>query len=193
MDMCLRPCQQKCGDAEYQAEVGRVIDFLETQGQSLVREVEQARDEASGALEFEEAARLHNRLEKIGEALKLNGELARDLDSLFGVIVQKSIELESVDLWFVHQGFLQPKITFCFGVEDGRSVSLDRRLREALGELKFSTGTTQERADHLALLRRWHYSSWREGEIVLIDRLDRIPYRKLVNAISRVAAGKSRV
>ena len=193
MDMCLRPCQAKCDDAEYQAEVGQVLEFLATQGLSLVRQVEQARDEASAGLEFEEAARLHKRLEKIGEALKLKDDLVRDLDSLFAVVVQKALEGESVDLWFVNQGFLQPKVTFCYAVEDGRSISLDRRLREALGALTFSTGTTQERADHLGLLRRWYYSSWREGEIVLVDRLDRVPYRKLVNAISRVAAGRSRV
>lgn len=193
MDMCLRPCQAKCSDEEYQAEVGRVIEFLQTQGQSLVRQIETAREEASAGLEFEEAARLHKRLEKVGEALKLKDDLARDLDALFAVVVQKSLEPESVDLWFVNQGFLQPKITFGFGVEDGRSVSLDRRLRDAIGELKFSTGATRERSDHLALLRRWHYSSWREGELVMVDRLDRIPYRKLVNAISRVAAGRSRV
>ena len=193
MDMCLRPCQAKCTDAAYQAEVGRVLEFLETEGQSLVRQVEQAREEASAALEFEEAARLHKRLEKIGETLKLKDELARDLDALFAVVVQKSLDAESVDLWFVNQGFLQSKVAFCFGIEDGRSISLDRRLREALGELKFSTGTTQERSDHLAMLRRWYYSSWREGEIVMVDRLDQIPYRKLVNAVSRVAAGRARV
>ena len=192
MDMCLRPCQARSSDAEYQAEVGRVIEFLGSEGQSLVRELEQARDEASGGLEFEEAARLHKRLEKVREALKLKEDLARDLDALFAVVVQQSLRAESVDLWFVNQGFLQPKITFCFGVEDGRSVSLDRRLREALGEVGFSGGTTQERSDHLALLRRWYHSSWRDGELVLVDRLDRIPYRKLVNAISRVAAARGR-
>jgi excinuclease UvrABC nuclease subunit len=193
MDMCLRPCQARSSDTEYQAEVGRVLEFLGTEGQSLVREIEQAREEASTGLEFEEAARLHKRLEKVGEALKLKEDLARDLDALFAVIAQKSLQAESVDLWFVNQGFLQPKVTFCFGVEDGRSVSLDQRLRETLGGLGFTTGTTQERADHLALLRRWYSSSWRDGEIVLVDRLDRIPYRKLVNAISRVAAARSRV
>lgn len=193
MDMCLRPCQTRVSDAEYQAEVGRVLDFLGTEGQSLVREIEQARDEASGGMEFEEAARQHKRLEKVREALKLKEDLARDLDALFAVIVQKSLQTESVDLWFVHQGFLQPKITFCFGVEDGRSISLDRRLHEELGGVAFCTGTTQERADHLALLRRWYHSSWRDGEIVPVDRLDRIPYRKLVNAISRVAAARSPV
>ncbi len=193
MDMCLRPCQAKCSDAEYQAEVGEVLQFLETQGQSLVRHIEQAREEASAELEFEEASRLHKRLEKVNEALKLKDDLARDIDSLFGVVVQKSLEPESVDLWFLNQGFFQPKITFGFGIEDGRSVSLDSRLRESLEALKFTTGTTRERADHLAMLRRWYYSSWREGEVVMVDRLDRIPYRKLVNAISRVAAGRSRV
>jgi len=193
MEMCLRPCQARSSDAEYQAEVGRVLDFLGTAGQSLVREIEQARDEASGGLEFEDAARLHKRLEKVREALKLRDDLARDLDALFAVIVQKSLRADSVDLWFVNQGFLQPKVTFSFGVEEGRSISLDRRLREELSGLRFTTGMAQERADHLALLRRWYYSSWREGEIVLVDRLDRIPYRKLVNAISRVAAARSRV
>jgi excinuclease UvrABC nuclease subunit len=193
MEMCLRPCQVRVSDAEYQAEVGRVLEFLNTEGQSLVREIEQARDVSSGGLDFEEAARLHKRLEKVREALKLKDDLARDLDALFAVIVQKSLAAESIDLWFVNQGFLQPKITFCFGVEDGRSISLDRRLQQELGGLGFVTGTTQERADHLALLRRWYYSSWRDGELVMVDRLDRIPYRKLVNAISRVAGTRSRV
>jgi hypothetical protein len=192
MEMCLRPCQARSSDAEYQAEVGRVLEFLGTGGQSLVREIEQERDEASGGLDFEEAARLHKRLEKVREALKLKDDLARDLDALFAVIVQKSLEADSVDLWFLNQGFLQPKIQFCFGVGDGRSISLDRRLQQELSGLGFTTGTMQERADHLALLRRWYYSSWRDGEIVLVERLDRIPYRKLVNAISRVAAVRSR-
>jgi hypothetical protein len=94
-----------------------------------------------------------------------------------------------VDLWFIHQGFFQPKLTFCFSA-DGRAVSLDRRLREILTEATFATGTRQRLADDLALLRRWYYSSWRVGEIVLFDRLDRVPYRKIVNAISRLGASR---
>jgi excinuclease ABC subunit C len=193
MEMCLRPCQQRVADVEYQAEVGRVVDFLTTQGQSLVREIEQAREGASRDLEFEEAARLHKRLEKVREALKLKDELARDLDHLFAVVVVKSLEPDAVNLWFLNQAFFQAKFTFSFGIEDGRSVSLDSRLRQALNAMTFTTGTAVDRADHLALLRRWYYSSWREGELVLIDSLDRIPYRRLVNAISRVAGSTARV
>ena len=43
-----------------------------------------------------------------------------------------------------------------------------------------------ERQEHLALLARWHYSSWSDGEWIGFHALDQVPYRKLVRAISRV-------
>jgi hypothetical protein len=47
----------------------------------------------------------------------------------------------------------------------------------------------RERQEHLALLARWYYSSWREGEWVGFEDFEHIPYRKLVHAVSRVAHG----
>ena len=44
--------------------------------------------------------------------------------------------------------------------------------------------------EHLSILVRWHGSSWRDGEWLAFDSLDRIPYRKLVNAIGRIAAAE---
>jgi excinuclease ABC subunit C len=46
--------------------------------------------------------------------------------------------------------------------------------------------TVKERQEHLALLARWYYSSWREGEWIALDSTEP-PYRKLVNAVHRVA------
>jgi len=43
--------------------------------------------------------------------------------------------------------------------------------------------------EQLAILSRWFYSSWRDGEMLLVDDWQKIPYRKLVNAVSRVAKG----
>ncbi len=188
MDMCLRPCQAQVSDEQYQAEVGRVLEFLESGGKSLVRQVEQARDQASTQLQFEEAARHHRLLDKVRDALKLKDDLARDLEQLFGVVVQSSVEAEAVDLWVLYKGFFLRKRTFRYAPQGGRPVSLDRRLREELMDLTPATGTNALRSDHLAILRRWYYSSWRAGELVQFDRMDRIPYRRLVNAISRVAA-----
>ena len=192
MDMCLRPCQARSSLEEYRGEVGGVLDFLHTGGDSLLRIIEQERDHASESLEFEDAARQHRKLQKVRETLKLKDELARDIDELFGVVVQPSVSWQAVELWMLYKGFLQPRLTFPFGVEDGKPVSLDRKLRDVFGEWEPSALRPRERADHLALLSRWYYSSWRSGEIVLFDRVDRLPYRRLVNAISRVAAASQK-
>jgi hypothetical protein len=42
------------------------------------------------------------------------------------------------------------------------------------------------RLEHLALLARWYYSSWSDGEWIGFHGLDQVPYRKLVRAISRL-------
>jgi hypothetical protein len=63
---------------------------------------------------------------------------------------------------------------------------MDKRLRtvaEGLPEPRLPLSIKQ---DHLSLLAKWYYSSWRDGEWLGIDDWSRVPYRKLVNAISRV-------
>jgi hypothetical protein len=191
MDMCLRPCQARCSLEDYRAETGRVIEFLETRSSSLVTTIEKHREDASANLDFEEAARLHARLQRVQETMKLAGDLAREIDGLFGAVIQPSVREEAVEIWLIHKGFLQAPCTFALSVEDGKPVSLDRKLRETFAAFDPIAGDAQERADHLALLSRWYHSSWRSGEIVLFDGMDQIPHRRLVNAIARVQRGRS--
>ena len=84
MGMCLRPCQQVVSVEEYRHEVDRVVDFLRTDGRSLVEAAGAARDRMSADLDFEQAARQHKRVEKIQEVLSLRDELARDIERLNG-------------------------------------------------------------------------------------------------------------
>jgi len=67
-------------------------------------------------------------------------------------------------------------------------VSLDRKLRETFAAVAPRKLTVRERQEYLALLARWFYSSWRDGEWLGFESFGDIPYRKLVNAVSRVAA-----
>jgi hypothetical protein len=140
---------------------------------------------------FEEAARQHKRLEKIQEVLKLRDELAREVDHLHGVAITPSIEANAVELWFVRGGEWMEGRRFSFEICEGKPVSLDRKLREVIAAVATQAGTrlptVRERQEYLALLARWFYSSWREGEWVFIDTFEEAPYRKLVHAISRVA------
>jgi len=189
MNMCLRPCQQAVTDEEYASETTRVDEFLRGRGAALIETTKAARDRFSEELSFEEAARQHARLEKIQEIVKLPGELAREARALHGVAVTPSAEPESVRLWFLREGcWLNPR-TLPLSLD--QTISLDGRLREITSTLE--DPDPKLRPDHLALLAKWFYSSWRDGEWLSFDDPPALSYRKLVNAIHRVAKSSSDV
>ena len=187
MGMCLRPCQQVVGIAEYGHEVSRVVDFLRTGGHSLLDAIQHSRDRLSEEMRFEEAARQHKRFEKVQEVLRLRDDLAREVDRLHGVAITRSLQPQAVEMWFVRDGDWQEPRRFSFEVVEGKTVSLDRKLRETIASVSPRRLTIRERQEYLALLSRWYYSTWRDGEWLGFESYDEIPYRKLVNAVSRVA------
>ncbi|HUI56767.1 MAG TPA: hypothetical protein VLY04_17450 [Bryobacteraceae bacterium] len=191
MGMCLRPCQQVVGAAEYGNEVARVVEFLRTDGRSLLDAIAHSRDRLSEEMQFEEAARQHKRLEKVQEVLKLRDELAREVDRLNGVAITRSLAADAVEMWFVREGNWQEPQRFSFEVQEGKTVSLDWKLRETFARVTPRKITVRERQEYLALVARWYYSSWREGEWLGFESYEKIPYRKLVNAVSRVAGGSA--
>jgi hypothetical protein len=128
-------------------------------------------------------------MERVETVLKLRDELVTDVDRLHGVVVAASREPECVELWFVLAGAWQDGVRFHYGMVEGRSVSLDHRLREVVAEVSPRKLTLKERHEHLAILSRWFYSSWRQGEWVPFADLKGFPFRKVVNAIHRVAKG----
>jgi len=186
MSMCLRPCQQAVTTEEYASETARVRQFLETSGESLLESVAVARDRLSEEMDFEQAARQHQRHEQIREVVRSGGELAREITRLHGVAVTPSSAPDAVELWFVRDGCWRPPVRLSLAAA-AESVSLDRRLREVVGGLAPLQVRVRVRQEHLALLVRWFYSSWRDGEWLGFDSLESVPYRKLVNAIHRVA------
>ncbi len=187
MAMCLRPCQQVVGAAEYATEVGRVAEFLRTDGRSLLESIGHSRDRLSEEMRFEDAARQHKRFEKVQEVLRLRDELARDVERLNGVAITPSLAQDAVEMWFVRDGLWCSPRRFGFEVHEGKPLSLDHQLREMLAAVAPGKLTVRERQEYLALLARWYYSTWREGEWLSFEDYREIPYRKLVNAVSRVA------
>lgn len=187
MNMCLRPCQQVVAEQEYGSEVRRVMEFLSTGGHSLLDSAASARDRLSEELQFEEAARQHARIERIEAVWKLRDQLAMDVERLGGVAVTKSCDSACVELWVVTGGCFHAPLRFRVSAGGGEMIPLDRRLRELFAGLTPPALAPRERQEHLALLARWCYSSWRDGEWLPFEA-GQPPYRKLVRSVSRVAA-----
>jgi hypothetical protein len=186
---CMRPCQKAVPDAVYRAEFGRLLRALESGGESLAGTLEEERNAASEQLNFELAKSLHDKALAVRKLFLASPEAA-DLGHWHGLIVQKGAARSSVALLPVYGGFLQPKIELQLLLAE--AGSLDQRLREALENAAFRRGTSTEQEDSMALVSRWLFSTWRDGEFLRIQGFERIPYRKLVNAVSRVSQGRRR-
>ena len=186
MSMCLRPCQQIVGREEYATEAQRVSEFLSTGGRQLLRTAEAARDRLSAELEYEAAAREHKRIARIQQILKMRDELATDVEHLHGVAITPSCEPHVVLLWFVLHGSWQAPVPFSVALAD-QSLSMDRRVKDIVSALNPVKVSGRERQEHLAMLARWFYSSWRDGEWVPIPDLARRLIEKSSAAISRTA------
>jgi len=195
--MCLAPCFKGCTDEEYGAEVARVQQYLESSGQSLVREIERQRDEASTNLDFEGAAALHARLEKVKAAASQAPEIVRRLDELNGVMVQPSAERESVALFKIVGGRICEPVALSVGkLADAAHMaskpqSMESRITEALAAVespKLRGGL--EWMEHLALLKRWYYRTMKTGELFLTDTDGELPMRRVVRGVSRVFRGE---
>lgn len=192
MNRCLRPCQLAVSKEEYRSEVARVEEFLRTNGASLRNTAEAARERASAEMRFEEAAQMHQRATRIGDVQGLAGELARSIDLLAGVAVTPSAAADAVDLWFLAGGRWQEPRRVMLSETSGAGQSMDRRMRELASGISDtgSSSIAEPNMEHLAILVRWHGSSWRDGEWIGFESFDKLPYRKLVNAVGRVAAAR---
>ena len=192
MKMCLAPCFRGCTDDEYRAEVARVQNFFDSRGESLQRQMSAERDEASTKMEFEAAAAVHARLEKLAPLLQQLPEFAQRIDREHAVMVQKSIQPESVALFRVDGGAIAGPLQFPIsGGDHTKSQSMEARIESALGAFPAAQiGSAMERMEHLAILRRWCYRGSRAGEIFFANDKGELPMRRLVRGVGRVYKGE---
>ena len=200
MKMCLAPCFKGCTDNQYEDEVTRVRSYFDSAGDSLVREISVARDAASSGLNFEDAAALHARLEKVGSVTGRISEITRRIDRLSGVMVLPDTNPEYVSFFPVNAGTVSGPIHFPIqAAEHTKSQSMEARVQAALAEVAPVHGSSGlEVMEHLAMLRRWFFRSRRVGEIFICEHQSehknnysgKLPMRRMVRGISRVYRGE---
>ena len=194
MKMCLAPCFKGCTDADYHAEVARVQAFFESGGESLTRELAQHRDQASAEQAFEDAATVHAKIEKLKPLLSQLPEIVQRIDKLDAIIIQASAEPDAVSLFRFSSGCFNGPIAFSIQPAPAGSPaagSMESRVEAAITSFPNpGSKSSQQRMEHLALLKRWYYRSTRIGEIFFADDKSSWPLRKIVRGIGRVFKGE---
>ena len=184
MKMCLAPCFAGCTKEEYDGEVNRLVNFLETTGSSHIAALEQERERASEGLDFERAANLHKRMEKVNDALRLRPELARRVQDLDAVILQRTAEEQTAGVFAIRGGRLAEPFFLRFAEMASQPRSAEEVLRDHLETAAGDPG--EDLGEHLWLVARWYYSSPRAGEIFFQEK--DWPYRRILRACSRLLA-----
>ena len=203
MKMCLAPCFAGCSKEDYDAEVQRLVQFLDTTGGSLRAALENEREQASEKLDYEQAAALHKRIEKLDDALRGRPELPRRIEDLDAIILQRAAEDQSIGVFVVRGGWLEEPFFLRFAELASQPRSAEHIFRERL-ELAKETGRDvsipatpssvparqakgkDELGEHLWLVSRWFYSNPRDGEILFREK--EWPYRRILRACSRLLA-----
>ena len=189
MKMCLAPCFAGCSKQEYAVEVQRLVKFLETDGHSMRNAIEQERERASDDLDFERAAAIHKRIEKLDDVLRGKPDLARRVQDLNAVILQRAAEDQTIAAYAVRGGRLAEPCLVRFAEIAGQPRSAEQVFRDYLEQPADLTAGENDLGENLWLVARWYYSNPREGEIFFHDR--DWPYRKILRACSRLLVPKS--
>jgi excinuclease ABC subunit C len=205
MKMCLAPCFKGCTDEEYRQELQRVLAFLESDGVSLVDELEAERDRASAQLEFEVAAHAHHRLDKARDVMRLKPPLVREVAHLNAVLVLPGSAEKSVTFFRVASGEIYGPAALSLQENVSSPIPLDAQIHRLLAPL----GREQQVQnlifrgnqdggysrlppwEHLSLLARWYYSSFRVGEIVMLTTSEELPHARLVRLCRKVVGSRS--
>jgi excinuclease ABC subunit C len=132
MKMCLAPCFAGCSKEEYDAEVSTVVETLDSCGVALSQRIERDREAASESLDFERAAALHKRLEKISAALRGMPQLARRVEDLNVLILQRSAEEKTIIAFPILGGILAEPVFLRFAELASEPRSVEAILRERL-------------------------------------------------------------
>jgi excinuclease UvrABC nuclease subunit len=167
--------------------VQRLVQFLETSGNSMRSIIEQERERASEELDFERAAALHKKVEKLDEVLRGQPELARRIQDLNAVILQRTAEEQTIGIYAIRGGRLREPYFLRFSEIASQPRSAEQIVRDYLDA--DSREDQGDLGENLWLLARWYYSNPREGEIFFREK--DWPYRRILRACSRLLAPRT--
>lgn len=190
MNQCLRPCQCAVSAEEYASEARRMAEFLETNGKTTIAALSAARDRSAEAMEFEQAAQIHKRIERLQTAAAVREAVVADARGFSGVALTPARGEKRFGLWPLVNGLWQQPVFADVSAEQA-AKSLDEQLRELLAIPLAQPSSEGNPLEHLAIFSRWYFSSWRDGDWFPFRETAQPDYRRMVREISKRVTARS--
>ena len=137
----------------------------------------------------------YKKLEKLDDVLRGRQELARRIQDLNAVILQRTPEEQTIAMYAVRGGRLAEPSYLRFG-DTSQPRSAEETVRAYLEDVMNAAPppaanikqSAAELGEHLGLVARWFFSNPREGEIFFREK--DWPYRRILRACSRLLSPK---
>ncbi|MBM3237708.1 hypothetical protein FJZ31_15575 [Candidatus Poribacteria bacterium] len=162
---CSAPCAGKINATDYQAVCQKVIRLVSGRHLELLENLVRRRDKAAAELNFEQAARIQERIELIGRIQLLaghNNNLA---------VLCPSTEAGAVELFFIKSGKLHAQ----HRISSSDQATLEDTVRVLIADAFSSPESPQELTsldlDAMNIISRWLYANLREKRVVALPDL----------------------
>lgn len=185
MNQCLRPCQLAASQEEYASEAHRVREFLASNGRGMLRTLQNAREQAAERLDFEEAALIHKRSDRVQTAAALRDHVAAPIHHFRGVALTPGYEENECVLRPMWNGRWQDAVPICVARHEAAARSLDCEIRNRLARTVQSPDNAGDVVEHLAMFQRWYRSSYCDGEWYPATPGGEVDFRRIVRGISK--------
>lgn len=157
MGMCLAPCSNSDSEKQYNDELCLVREFLSTNNQSIITNLEIKMRDLAENLEFEEAAFIKNQIYELKKILNRNQNVPTSINQNNVILVQADNEREkTVDITFIKEGRLANQVTL------GRKADLDELLK-SLHDIYYNGTKTDSHKfslveiDEIKIVSSWLY------------------------------------
>lgn len=156
---CLGPCTGLVDPDEYQGHVQAVIDFLEGKVEPVFQRLHEQLERAAGGLDFEKAARIRNRIDRVAELTEAQQVLSAVSENGDLAIVLPGADPETREIVLTRHGRAWSRRIFHLE-ETIEAVAADlERSWERACRLA-SNVVLQRELDSVQILARWVRKNW---------------------------------
>jgi DNA polymerase III subunit epsilon len=168
LKQCLGPCTGLASPDEYRGYVRQIIDFLDGDIDPVIQRLHDQLEETAARLDFERAARIRNRIERVSELVQAQKVLSEAIHAGNMASVLASPASDSREILLVHHGRPWARRTIRDNDADSAIIE-DLSLSWRRAQSSATDIVMQHDLDSIQIVNRWVRNHWDHPSIVTLD------------------------